>query len=59
MWLVCPERSTPIVRILVTVWPLMYREAITLAVHARRPLYEVRIAPRRSPKPRSLASGHT
>ncbi len=32
-------------RILVTVWPQMYREAITLAVHARRPLHEVRSAP--------------
>ncbi len=32
-------------RILVTVWPQIYREAIALAVHARRPLHEVRIAP--------------
>ena len=32
-------------RILVTVWPQMYRQAIALAVHARRPLHEVRIAP--------------
>jgi len=45
MWLVCPERSTPIVRILVTVWPQMYRQAIALAVHALHPLHEVRIAP--------------
>jgi hypothetical protein len=33
------------VRILVTVWPQMYRQVIALAVHARRPLHEVRIAP--------------
>jgi hypothetical protein len=45
MWLVCPERSTPIVRILITVWPQMYRQAIALAVHTLRPLHEVRIAP--------------
>ena len=32
-------------RILVTVRPQMYRQAIALAVHARRPLHEVRIAP--------------
>ena len=32
-------------RILVSVWPQMYREAIALAVSARRPLHEVRIAP--------------
>ena len=32
-------------RILVTVRPQMYREAIALAVHARRPLHEVRSAP--------------
>ena len=32
-------------RILVTVWPQMYRHAIALAVHARRPLHEVSIAP--------------
>lgn len=32
-------------RILVTVWPQMYRQAIALAVHARRPLHEVRSGP--------------
>ncbi len=32
-------------RILITVWPLMYREAIALSVRALRPLHEVRIAP--------------
>ena len=32
-------------RILVTVWPQMYRQAIALSVHARRPLHEVRCAP--------------
>lgn len=32
-------------RILVSVWPQMYREAIVLAVHALRPLHEVRSAP--------------
>jgi hypothetical protein len=33
------------VRILITVWPLMYREAIALPVRTLRPLHEVRIAP--------------
>jgi hypothetical protein len=33
------------VRILVTVRPQMYRQAIALAVRALRPLHEVRIAP--------------
>ena len=32
-------------RILITVWPLMYREAIALSVRALRPLHEVRISP--------------
>ena len=32
-------------RILITVWPLMYREAIALSVRALRPLHEVRSAP--------------
>ena len=32
-------------RILVSVWPQMYREALALAVRARRPRHEVRIAP--------------
>ena len=32
-------------RILITVWPQMYREALALSVRARRPLHEVRIAP--------------
>ena len=32
-------------RILITVCPLMYREAIALSVRALRPLHEVRIAP--------------
>ena len=32
-------------RILITVWPLMYREAIALSVRALRPLHEVKIAP--------------
>jgi hypothetical protein len=34
-----------IVRVLVTVSPLMYREAIALSLHQRRPDFEVRIAP--------------
>jgi hypothetical protein len=44
MWLVCPERSTHTVRILITVSPLMYREALALSIHKHRPLHEVRIA---------------
>ena len=36
---------THIVRVLVTVSPLMYREAIALSLHQRRPDFEVRIAP--------------
>jgi hypothetical protein len=35
------------VRILVTVSPLMYREAIALSIHARRPDFEVLMAPPR------------
>lgn len=31
-------------RILITVWPRMYREALALSVHRRRPGLEVRIA---------------
>ena len=44
MWLVCPGRITLIVRILITVSPRMYREALTLAVQRHRPDFEVRMA---------------
>jgi hypothetical protein len=37
MWLVCPEGSTPIVRILISVRPRMYREVIAHAVREHRP----------------------
>jgi len=33
------------VRVLITVSPLMYREAIAHSLHQRRPDFEVRIAP--------------
>ena len=38
-------RNAPTVRILVTVSPLMYREAIALSIHDRRPGSEVLLAP--------------
>jgi hypothetical protein len=41
----CSGRSTPIVRILITVSPRMYREALALSVQEHRPDLEVRIAP--------------
>ena len=44
MPLVCPGGSTPIVRVLITVSPRMYREALALAVHRHRPDFEVRMA---------------
>ena len=40
-------RNAPTVRILVTVSPLMYREAIALSIHDRRPGSEVLLAPPR------------
>jgi hypothetical protein len=39
------KEHCPIVRVLVTVSPLMYREAIALSLHQHRPDFEVRIAP--------------
>jgi hypothetical protein len=44
MLLVCPGWSKPIVRILITVSPRMYREALALAVHRHRPDFDVRMA---------------
>ena len=43
--LVYMGRGTQIVRILITVSPRMYREALALSVHNHRPDLEVRIAP--------------
>src|SRR3712207_2382248 len=40
-----PRRSEPHMRVLVTVSPLMYREAIALSLHRHRPGFEVRLAP--------------
>ena len=37
MWLVCRERSTRIVRILISVRPRMYREMIARALREHRP----------------------
>ncbi len=38
-------RNAPLVRILVTVSPLMYREAVALSIHHHRPGSEVLLAP--------------
>ena len=43
------ERDAFPVRILVTVKPRMYRESIALALHHRRPHFEVMLAPAASP----------
>ena len=45
VWLICSGRGTSILRILITITPRMYREALALVVHQRRPDLEVRLAP--------------
>lgn len=41
-----PEEERELqMRVLVTVSPLMYREAVALSLHRHRPRFEVRIAP--------------
>jgi hypothetical protein len=54
VWAICvymfhvaclPRRSTLIMRILITVSPRMYREALALAIYRHRPDFEVRITP--------------
>ena len=47
-------RNAPPRRILITVSPLMYREAIALSVHDRRPDFEVLLAP---PRPTDVRTG--
>ena len=39
------ERDAFLVRILVTISPRLYREAIALSIHSRRPAFEVLLAP--------------
>lgn len=42
--LVCTERNTRIVRILIANTPRMYRESLALSIHQHRPDFEVLIA---------------
>lgn len=43
--LVYPGRSTPTVRILISVMPRLYREAIALSIHQHQPDFVVRLVP--------------